>query len=48
MLEQAKMDGAKPILDQVNIVAGNFGGSLDFYRRLGVEFPQPVSGRTGD
>jgi hypothetical protein len=42
------MADGKPILDQVNIVAGNFGGSLDFYRRLGVEFPQPVGGGGGD
>jgi hypothetical protein len=42
------MEDGKPILDQVNIVAGDFSRSLDFYRRLGVEFPQPAGGHTGD
>jgi uncharacterized glyoxalase superfamily protein PhnB len=42
------MEDGKPILDQVNIVAGDFGRSVDFYSRLGVEFPQSVGGGTGD
>jgi catechol 2,3-dioxygenase-like lactoylglutathione lyase family enzyme len=42
------MEGKRPVLDQVNIVAGNFELSLDFYRRLGVEFAQPVTDRTRD
>ena len=32
------MEHEKPVLNQVNIVAGDFARSLDFYRRLGVEF----------
>jgi hypothetical protein len=42
------MAGDKPVLDQINIIAGNFGGSMDFCRRLGVEFPQSVGGGAGD
>jgi catechol 2,3-dioxygenase-like lactoylglutathione lyase family enzyme len=37
-----------PVFDQVNIVTGNFRGSLDFYGRLGVKFPDSASGRTSD
>jgi catechol 2,3-dioxygenase-like lactoylglutathione lyase family enzyme len=39
------MEHEKPVLNQVNIVAGNFARSLDFYRRLGVEFAS--ADRTG-
>ena len=42
------MEQEKPILNQVNIVAGSFGRSLDFYRRLGVGFAEPVPDHTGD
>jgi len=42
------VEGAKPVLDQVNIVAGSFGRSLDFYRRLGVGFAEPATDHTGD
>ena len=34
------MTGA--ILDQLNIIAGNMRASRDFYRRLGVRFPEPA------
>ena len=33
------MEHQMPVLEQVNIVTGNFARSLDFYSRLGVEFP---------
>jgi uncharacterized glyoxalase superfamily protein PhnB len=33
----------KPVLDQINIVVGDFGRSLAFYRRLGVSFPDSES-----
>src|SRR5919201_5957061 len=39
------MEHEKPVLNQVNIVAGDFGRSLEFYRRLGVEFAS--ADRTG-
>ena len=42
------MEGKKPVLDQVNVVAGDFGRSLDFYRRLGIEFSRPAYDRAGD
>lgn len=42
------MTREKPIFDQINIVAGDFGRSLDFYRRLGVEFADAGADRTGD
>jgi catechol 2,3-dioxygenase-like lactoylglutathione lyase family enzyme len=42
------MERNKPVFDQVNIVAGSFNRSFDFYRRLGVSFPAPVTGRVGD
>src|SRR5689334_4133519 len=42
------MECDKPVLDQVNIVAGSFGRSFDFYRRLGVAFAEPVTDQIGD
>jgi catechol 2,3-dioxygenase-like lactoylglutathione lyase family enzyme len=36
----------KPILDQVNLVCGDFDASLAFYRRLGVEMPDAGVWRT--
>jgi len=42
------MERNKPVFDQVSIVAGSFNRSFDFYRRLGVSFPEPVTGRVGD
>src|SRR5215831_1497173 len=42
------MEREKPVLSQINIVAGDFTRSLDFYRRLGIEFAPPVTDRTGD
>jgi catechol 2,3-dioxygenase-like lactoylglutathione lyase family enzyme len=42
------MEHEEPVLNQVNIVAGDFARSLDFYRRLGIEFAPPVTNRTGD
>jgi hypothetical protein len=38
----------KPILDQVNIVAGDLHRSLDFYRRLGVSLPEPPKTTIGE
>ncbi len=34
------MPNGKPVLDQINIVTGDFRRSLEFYRRLGVSFPE--------
>ena len=42
------MERQRPTFDQVNIVASDFGRSLDLYRRLGVEFADPGADRTGD
>jgi catechol 2,3-dioxygenase-like lactoylglutathione lyase family enzyme len=39
------MKHEKPVLNQVNIVVGDFARSLDFYRWLGVEFAS--ANRTG-
>lgn len=36
----------KPILDQVNLVSGNFDASLAFYRKLGVNIPETMIWRT--
>ena len=39
------MSDDKPILNQINIVARDFAATLEFYRRLGIDFPErPVSG----
>jgi uncharacterized glyoxalase superfamily protein PhnB len=38
----------KPILDQVNIVAGDVRRSMDFYRRLGATFPEPPADASGN
>jgi catechol 2,3-dioxygenase-like lactoylglutathione lyase family enzyme len=42
------MERNKPVFDQVNIVAGSFNRSFDFYRRLGVSFAESVTARAGD
>jgi catechol 2,3-dioxygenase-like lactoylglutathione lyase family enzyme len=42
------MEQKKPVFGQVNIVAGSFNRSFDFYRRLGVSFPEPVTSQVGD
>ena len=42
------MDRSKPVFDQINIVAGDFARSLDFYRRLGVAFPEQAAEGTVD
>jgi hypothetical protein len=41
------MQHSKPIFDQVNIIAGDFARSLDFYHRLGVVFPEPATANSG-
>ncbi len=33
------MDRERPSFNQINVIAADFGRSLDFYRRLGVAFP---------
>jgi hypothetical protein len=38
------MDQTRPTLNQLNIVSGNVDASIAFYRRLGVEIPEPRSG----
>ena len=40
------MDQARPTLNQLNIVSGNVDASIAFYRRLGVEIPEPRIWRT--
>jgi catechol 2,3-dioxygenase-like lactoylglutathione lyase family enzyme len=42
------MEQQMPVLEQVNIVTGNFSRSLDFYSRLGVKFPSLGDDPTGD
>jgi catechol 2,3-dioxygenase-like lactoylglutathione lyase family enzyme len=36
-----------PVLDQVNVVAGDLERSLEFYRRLGAVFPRPLPNPSG-
>jgi uncharacterized glyoxalase superfamily protein PhnB len=31
---------SKPVLDQINLVCGDVGASMAFYRRLGVDIPE--------
>ncbi|MCF8531968.1 MAG: VOC family protein [Reyranella sp.] len=40
------MDRTRPTLNQVNIVSGNVEASIAFYRRLGVDIPDPLIWRT--
>ena len=40
------MDQSRPTLNQLNIVSGNVDASTAFYRRLGVEIPDPRIWRT--
>jgi uncharacterized glyoxalase superfamily protein PhnB len=40
------MDGTRPTLNQLNIVSGNVDASIAFYRRLGVDIPDPRIWRT--
>jgi hypothetical protein len=40
------MDQTRPTLNQLNIVSGNVDASIAFYRRLGVEIPEPRIWRT--
>jgi catechol 2,3-dioxygenase-like lactoylglutathione lyase family enzyme len=42
----ANLPNRKPVLDQINIIVGDFRRSLEFYRRLGVSFPEQSSGAT--
>jgi catechol 2,3-dioxygenase-like lactoylglutathione lyase family enzyme len=37
---------SKPILDQINLVCGDLGASIAFYRRLGVKIPDARVWRT--
>jgi catechol 2,3-dioxygenase-like lactoylglutathione lyase family enzyme len=37
-----------PVLDQVNIIAGDLRRSLDFYRCLGASFPRPLENPAGE
>jgi catechol 2,3-dioxygenase-like lactoylglutathione lyase family enzyme len=40
------MDRTRPTLNQLNIVSGNLDASIAFYRRLGVDIPDPRVWRT--
>ena len=40
------MDRTPPTLNQLNIVSGNVDASIAFYRRLGVDIPDPRIWRT--
>ncbi len=42
------MEHQMPVLEQLNIVTGNFARSLDFYSRLGVKFPYSGDDPPGD
>jgi catechol 2,3-dioxygenase-like lactoylglutathione lyase family enzyme len=41
------MENLKPELDQINLIARDFKRSLEFYRRLGIEIPEPIPGEDG-
>ena len=45
-LRSEPMDQTRPTLNQLNIVSGNVDASIAFYRRLGVEIPEPRIWRT--
>ena len=38
---------ARPVLDQINIVSANTKPTIEFYRLLGVEIPDPAPGKSG-
>ncbi len=40
------MDRTRPTLDQLNIVSSNLEASIAFYRRLGIDIPDPRVWRT--
>ena len=40
------MDRTRPTLNQLNIVSGNVDASIAFYRKLGVDIPDPRIWRT--
>ena len=40
------MDRTRPTLNQLNIVSGNPDASIAFYRRLGIDIPEPRVWRT--
>lgn len=40
----AEKPNSKPALDQINIIVGDFRRSVEFYRRLGVSFPDQPGG----
>ena len=40
------MDQTRPTLNQLNIVSGNVDASIAFYRKLGVDIPDPRIWRT--
>jgi uncharacterized glyoxalase superfamily protein PhnB len=40
------MHMSRPILNQINLVSGDLGASIAFYRRLGVEIPEARVWRT--
>jgi uncharacterized glyoxalase superfamily protein PhnB len=42
------MTRKEPRLDQVNVIAGDMRGSIDFYRRLGVALEEPVAPKGGE
>ncbi len=39
---------ARPIFDQLNIVSDDMRKTIDFYRLLGVEIPEPAVGKSGE
>jgi uncharacterized glyoxalase superfamily protein PhnB len=41
------MAEGRPVLTQINIIAGDLRRSLDFYRQVGMSFPRPLENRTG-
>src|SRR4051812_5926165 len=40
-MEETMSDGTGPVLDQVNLVVRDMAATVEFYRRLGVEVPDP-------
>jgi hypothetical protein len=44
---ETTMAEGRPVLTQINIIAGDLRRSLDFYRQVGMSFPRPLENRTG-
>jgi hypothetical protein len=41
------MAEGRPVLTQINVIAGDLRRSLDFYRQVGMSFPRPLEKSNG-